>query len=63
MQNLSYENLFDLHLNELVSETDLHMKGLTLGLVLKQRQISCMLTSPGGGGLPYKNDGGACRTF
>ena len=38
MQNLSYENEFDLHLNELVSKTDLHVKGFALGLVLKQRQ-------------------------
>ena len=37
-QNLSYENNFDLHLNEVVSETDFHMRGLALGLVLKQRQ-------------------------
>ena len=38
MQNLSYENEFDLHLNELVSKTDFHMKGFALELVLKQRQ-------------------------
>ena len=38
VQNLSYENEFDLHLNELVSKPDLHMKGFTRGLVLKQRQ-------------------------
>ena len=38
MQNLSNENEFDVHLNELVSKTDLHMKGFMLGLVLKQRQ-------------------------
>ena len=38
MQNRSYENEFDLHLNGLVSETDFHMKGFTGGLVLKQRQ-------------------------
>ena len=38
MQNLSYENLFDLHLNGLVSKTDLHMKGFALGLILKQWQ-------------------------
>ena len=38
MQNLSYENEFDLHLNGLVSKTDFHMKGFALGLVLKQRQ-------------------------
>ena len=38
MQNLSHENEFDLHLNELVSKTDLHVKGFALGLVLKQRQ-------------------------
>ena len=38
MQNLSYENEFDLHLTGLVSKNDLHMKGFALGLVLKQRQ-------------------------
>ena len=38
MQNLSYENEFDLHLNGLVSKTDFHKKGFSLGLVLKQRQ-------------------------
>ena len=38
MQNLSFENDFNLNLNELVSKTDLHMKGFALGLVLKQRQ-------------------------
>ena len=38
MQNLSYENGFDLHVNGMVSKTDLHMKGFALGLVLKQRQ-------------------------
>ena len=38
MQNLSFENEFDLHLNGLGSKTDLHMKGFALGLVLKQRQ-------------------------
>ena len=38
MQNLSYENDFDLHLNGLVSKTYFHMKGFALGLVLKQRQ-------------------------
>ena len=38
MQNVSYENEFNLHLNELVSKTDLHMKGFARGLVLKQRQ-------------------------
>ena len=38
VQNLSYENEFDLHLNELVSKTDFHMKGFALELVLKQRQ-------------------------
>ena len=31
-------NEFDLHLNELVSKTDFHMKSFALGLVLKQRQ-------------------------
>ena len=38
VQNLSYENELDLHLNGLVSKTDFHMKGFALGLVLKQRQ-------------------------
>ena len=38
VQNLSYENEFDLHLNELLSKTYLRMKGFALGLVLKQRQ-------------------------
>ena len=38
MQKLSYENEFDLHLNGLVTKTELHMKGFALGLVLKQRQ-------------------------
>ena len=38
MQNLSYENEFDLHLNGLVTKTDSHMKGFAPGLVLKQRQ-------------------------
>ena len=38
MQNLSYENKFDLHLNELVRKTDSHVKGFAIGLVLKQRQ-------------------------
>ena len=37
MQNLSYENEFDLHLNELVSKTDFHMKGFALGR--RQRQL------------------------
>ena len=38
MRNLSYENEFDLPLNGLVSKTDLHVKGLALGIVLKPRQ-------------------------
>ena len=38
MQNLSYENEFDLHLNGLVNKPHFHMKGFALGLVLKQRQ-------------------------
>ena len=38
MLNLSYENEFDLGLNELVRKTDFHMKDFALGLVLKQRQ-------------------------
>ena len=37
VQNLSYENKFDLHLNELVSMTHFHMNGFALGLILKQR--------------------------
>ena len=36
MQNLLLENEFDLHLNELVSKTELHIKGFPLGLVLKR---------------------------
>ena len=36
MQNLSYENEFDLHLNGLVRKPYFHMKGFALGLVLKQ---------------------------
>ena len=38
VQNLSHENEFDLHLNELVSKTDFHMKDFAYGAVLKQRQ-------------------------
>ena len=38
MRNPSYENEFDLHLNGLLSKTDLYMKGFARGLVLKQRQ-------------------------
>ena len=37
MRNL-IENEFDLHLNELVIKIHFHMKGFSLGLVLKQRQ-------------------------
>ena len=38
MQNFSYENEFDLHENEAVGETDFHMNGFALRLVLTQRQ-------------------------
>ena len=38
MQNLSYENEFDLHLNKLVSKNDSHMIGFALELGLKQRR-------------------------
>ena len=38
MQNLSYENEFDLQVNGLVSKTDFHMNGFALGLILKQWQ-------------------------
>ena len=38
LRNLSYENEIDLHLNGLVTKPHFHMKGFTLGLVLKQRQ-------------------------
>ena len=38
VRNLSYENEFDLHLNEILSKTDFHMKGFALELGLKQRQ-------------------------
>ena len=31
------ENAFDLHENETICRTHFHMKGFTLGLVLKQR--------------------------
>ena len=37
VRNLSNENEFDLHLNDLLSKTHFHMKGFALGLVLKQR--------------------------
>ena len=38
VQNISQENEFDLHLDELVSKTHFHIKGLFApGLVLKQR--------------------------
>ena len=37
-ENLSYENEFDLHLNQLVIKNDLHIEGSTFGLVLKERQ-------------------------
>ena len=36
LQNLSYENEFDLHWNGLMSKTDFRMKGFALGLVLIQ---------------------------
>ena len=36
MRNVSHENEFNLHLNENVSKTHFHMKGFTLGLILKQ---------------------------
>ena len=39
MQNLPYENEFDLHLNELVGKIDFRTKGFALVLVLKQRQM------------------------
>ena len=38
VQNLSYENEFDLHLNGLVSKTDFNVKVFALGHLLKQRQ-------------------------
>ena len=38
MQNLRHENEFDVHLSELLSKTDFHMKGFALELVLKQSQ-------------------------
>ena len=38
MRNYSYENDFDLHENEPVGGTDLHMTGFALRLVLIQRQ-------------------------
>ena len=38
MQNLSYENEFDLHENETACRTHFHMNGFALRLVLIQRQ-------------------------
>ena len=38
MQNLSYENEFDLHENEPVEETYFHMNGFAQKLVLTRRQ-------------------------
>ena len=40
MNNLSYENNFDLYENEHAGETHFHMNGFTLRLVLIQRCIS-----------------------
>ena len=37
VQNLSYENKFDLRENEVVCETHFHMNGFALRLVLIQR--------------------------
>ena len=45
MQNLPYENEFDLHLNELVGKIDFRTKGFALVLVLKQRQVELGLLS------------------
>ena len=38
MQNLSYENEFDLHENESVDGTHFHINGFAWRLVLRQRQ-------------------------
>ena len=38
MQNVSYENKFDLHENEPVSGTHSHMNSFTLRLVLTEKQ-------------------------
>jgi len=38
VQNLSYENEFDLHENEHVGGTHFHMNGFVRRLVLRQRQ-------------------------
>ena len=38
MRNLSNENEFDLHENELVGRTHFHMNGIALRLVLTRRQ-------------------------
>ena len=40
MRNHSNENEFDLHENEHASETNFHMNGFALRLVLKKRQKS-----------------------
>ena len=40
MRNLSNENKFDLRENEHASETNFHMNGFALRLVLKKRQKS-----------------------
>ena len=40
MQNHSNENELDLHENEHASETNFHMNGFALRLVLKKRQKS-----------------------
>ena len=40
MRNLSNENEFDLYENEHASETNFHMNGFALRLVLKKRQKS-----------------------
>ena len=43
MQNLSYENKFDFHLNGLVGKIDFHMKGFALGLILKLGRVTQIL--------------------
>ena len=47
MQNLSYENEFDLHENETVGRTHLHMNGFALRLILTQTQKETKLTKKG----------------
>ena len=47
MQNLSYENDFDLHENETARRTHFHMNGFSLRLDLKQRHKrigNCLLS-------------------